>query len=171
MRGILFAEIDGIKFFKCDTFWSKSEKIRNAKIYSSLNHDNIQEFERLLKPVIPSYHLKEDDLELIEDSIKKYKDRIIKLNGSILGYYLLDDNMLENAYRIKEGISIDDLGKPNYLWVVKINESNIEKSKKVESNKSLLINFETSVFVTYIDYRNINRENVIDDILKQKSEN
>lgn|SRR5574343_180485 len=170
MKGILFTEIDGIKWFKCDTFWSKSEKLRNAKIYSSLSHDNIQEFERLLKPVIPSYYLK-NDLESPEDSINNYRDRIIELNGSILGYYPLDDNVLEDTYRIKEGINIDDLGKPNYLWIVEINESKIKESKESESNltksyPTQLVNFDTKIFTTYVDYKSINRKNIINNILK-----
>ncbi len=39
MTAIYFLEIDKVKFYKCDTFWSRSEKINNAKLHDDSKYD------------------------------------------------------------------------------------------------------------------------------------
>ena len=80
MRAVYFIEKDGVKYYKCDTFWSKSTDITNAKI-----HDDSR-VEDFLKSLI--YGLKID------------VDNVI--NGSIYGYQTFDESQLDSPYSLKK---------------------------------------------------------------------
>ena len=75
MRAVLFVEIKGVKYFKCDTFWSKSENPRNTKIYSN---DRMSELKDWLQSIFP-YNIYEDMFEAVYE----------KYNNAKLGYSTL----------------------------------------------------------------------------------
>ena len=50
MNAVYFIEKNGVKYYKCDTFWSKSNKIENAKIHNDSQYDQ----ERFLYSLLDS---------------------------------------------------------------------------------------------------------------------
>lgn len=104
MKSIYFIESNQIKYYKTDTFWSKSIDYRNAKEHDD-SKDNQERFlESLL--FLPNNSEKTEDL--LNKTIKFY-------NNSIYGYQTLDnDNNILDTFYLKliefngsEFISID----------------------------------------------------------------
>lgn len=80
MRAVYFIEKDGVKYYKCDTFWSKSTDITNAKI-----HDDSR-VEDFLKSLI-----------YVSTLISKHV-----INGSIYVYQTFNESQLDNPYSLKK---------------------------------------------------------------------
>jgi hypothetical protein len=70
MNAIYFIEREGIRYYKCDTFWSKSKKIENAKIHTDSEHDQ----ERFLKSLLYPLENRKEDVNPIENLIKQFQD-------------------------------------------------------------------------------------------------
>jgi len=70
MNAVYFIEKNGVKYYKCDTFWSKSDKIENAKIHNDSENDQ----ERFLKSLL--YSLDRGDVrgDVSEDIINFFQD-------------------------------------------------------------------------------------------------
>ena len=52
MKAIFFVEIEGIRFYKTDTFWSKSKDFTNAKVHTDSEDDKRRFFAPLIESVI-----------------------------------------------------------------------------------------------------------------------
>lgn len=156
MRAVLFVEIKGVKYFKCDTFWSKSENPRNAKIYSN---DRMSELKDWLQSIFP-YNIYENMFEAVYE----------KYNNAKLGYFTPDESLYENSFILKEGTKVEDLGDPKYLWVIKMNpisEWKLEYRNEKEGERRSANVMEDSLG-TFLDYTEEHRDEVISDILKEK---
>ena len=155
MRAVLFIEIEGVKYFKCDTFWSKSENPRNAKVYSN---DRMSELEGWLQSVFPHNIY----VDMIETIYNRY-------NNAKLGYFTPDESLYENQFILKEGTKVEDLGSPTYLWTIKMNpisEWKLEYREDKGERKSADVK-EKSLGV-FLDYKKEHRDEVINTILKEK---
>jgi hypothetical protein len=156
MKAVIFVETkEGIEF-KCDTFWSKSSKPRHAKVYS----DNPNELKGWLQSILPS-NIYKDRIEYVND----------KYQGAKLGYFTPDDNLFEGPYNLKDDLTIDQLGKPKYLWSIEMNEvsdwiikrDNISNEKGRES-----VDFDSSSLGRFVDYKQTHRNDIISEVLKEK---
>lgn len=157
MKAVIFVETkeNGV-LFKCDTFWSKSEKPRNAKVYS----DDPTQLKGWLQSVLPH--------NVYKDLLNEVKDRY---DGAKLGYFIPKEELYENQYCLKGDVTIEDLGKPTYLWSIKMNEvsdwvikrDNICNEKGRES-----IDFDSKSLGTFIDYIQTHRDDIINEVLKEK---
>lgn len=154
MKVVIFVETkEGIQF-KCDTFWSKSPYASDAKIYSNSNS-----LKALLQSVLPHNIY---DMKYIRDTYDDAK----------LGYFIPDISLYENDYRLKNYTKIDDLGKPVYLWVIKMNDISewvIEKVYPITHNddKELFV-VDVGSIGLFIDYKQTHRDELIEDILNKK---
>lgn len=160
MRTVIFVETKFGLYFKCDTFWSQSEKPENAKIYS----DNMPELKNWLQSILPS--------NIYEDRIEYVKD---KYDGAKLGYFTIKNDVLfEGAYRLKDGTEIKDLGKPNYLWIIKMNDiSNwVIKSRRPGKTENKTdresIDVDPKSLGYFLDYKETHRNDVLNDVLNEK---
>jgi len=70
MNAIYFIEREGVRYYKCDTFWSKSKNIENAKIHTDSEHDQ----ERFLKSLLYPLENRKEDVNPIENLIKQFQD-------------------------------------------------------------------------------------------------
>ena len=77
MRAVYFVEIEGIKYYKIDSFWSKSKDFTHAKIHDDSKNDKDRFFTSLISGLKP-YKVEEHD---DEDWVK-----IQRWNGSLYGY-------------------------------------------------------------------------------------
>ncbi len=103
-RAIYFIERDGIKYYKCDTFWSKSDKTTNAKIHDDSDHDKNRFFTSLCSGFKPwnTEELNDKDYNII----KNYE-------GGFYGYQtILDDITKETTFTLSESSNLSD---PIYL--------------------------------------------------------
>jgi hypothetical protein len=159
MKSVIFVETknEGI-MFKCDTFWSKSENPRHAKVYSN---SSTKELKGWLQSVLPSH--------VYTDMIEKTKDKYDKAN---LGYFTPDENLFENQYYLKKDVSIKDLGKAKYLYTIQMNDTSKwiikkeHKSKKEGERDS--VNLDTKSIGYFIDYKQCHRDDIINEVLKEK---
>jgi len=90
MIAIYFIESNRIKYYKTDTFWSKSKYALHAKEHDDSKYDQ----ERFLESLL--YFPNKDD---------KSKDELLKVidfyDNSIYGYQTLDDNKnILNTYHL-----------------------------------------------------------------------
>jgi hypothetical protein len=97
MVAIYFIESNGVKYYKADTFWSKSKDQLHAKEHNDSQHDQ----ERFLESLLYFHNIAD-----------KSKDDLVKIiefyDNSIYGYQTLDDNKtILNTYHIKL-IQFDD---------------------------------------------------------------
>jgi hypothetical protein len=156
MKAVIFIETkEGIQF-KCDTFWSKSEKPKNAKIYS----DNPTELKGWLQSVLP-HTIYKNRLEYVRD----------KYQGAKLGYFTPDETLFESPYNLKSYITTDQLGKPTYLWSIKMNDISewvIKKEHPDEKDEEVTVDVETESLGEFIDYKQTQRDKIISDVLKEK---
>lgn len=159
MRTLLFVEIKGKKHFKCDTFWSKSTKVKDAKVYNSEN--SIDGLKKLLHPVISGFY-KSDD-ETIEQATEEYKIWVAQYEGAKLGYFRVSVGMLKDVYSMKD-VEVEYLGTPIYLWTISLRDSS-EWKIKVDYPT---LNMET--VADFIDYKQFHRNEIIGDILKKESD-
>lgn len=110
MKAVYFIEKDGVKHYKCDTFWSTSANQKNAKIHSDSIYDQDRFFESATYPIS----------KINENTEEKTKDFF---DNSIYGYQSFDDDALLNEYSIKEDYNLPD---PTYLKLIKFTENGFD---------------------------------------------
>lgn len=158
MRAVIFIETKNGLFFKCDSFWSQSERPDHAKVYSN---DSLSELKGWLQSVLP-YNVYKDRIDFVKD----------KYDGAKLGYFTPTEDLYRDSYCLKAGTEVKDLGKPIYLWIIKMNDVSdwvIKKEtpadpKDPKSKDS--IDFDSKSLGEFIDYKQSHRDEVIGDILK-----
>jgi hypothetical protein len=156
MKAVIFVETKEGVLFKCDTFWSKSEKPRNAKVYS----DDPSQLKDWLQSIMPH--------NIYKDMIEKVK---LRYDGAKLGYFTPNVDLFDGSYSLKEGVSVEDLGNPTYLWYIKMNEiSNwIIKRDNISSEDGReSVDFESKSLCEFIDYKQTHREEILNEVLKEK---
>ena len=131
MKAIYFLQdTEGVKYYKMDTFWSKSRDFTHAKVHSDSEEDKIRFFNSLLSTFIKWNNLPYTDEEF---------DRLQKWNGSIYGfqrvlveksdgYSLLEDTVLSEPIYLKV---IDRFVKDGFL---EISDARIFMREKLLSN-------------------------------------
>jgi len=132
-------------YFKTDTFWNKAKQLQSAKIYS----DDDEQVERWLKSGIFPNSIYNDK---VDEVIERYSD-------SLLGYITIDDSLL-TGWSIKKDISIEDLGKPKYLYILRV--------KPIEEWKydvEYIIKHDNNCYY-FEDYIQVSRDTKISEILK-----
>jgi len=157
MKAVIFVETSDKKvLFKCDTFWSKSENPRDAKIYS----DNPSELKGWLQSVMPH--------NIYKDMLEKVKDRY---DGANLGYFIPKDELFENSFCLKDGVVLSDLGKPTYLWSIKMNSVSdwvITKEHKGDKDEKESVDVDNKSLCEFLDYRSAHRDEILREVLKEK---
>jgi hypothetical protein len=132
MRAIFFIEIEGVKYYKADSFWSKSKNFTHAKIHTDCKDDKDRFFKSLVSGLKPYPSGTEwDD----EDWVK-----IQRWQGSLYGYQtvvsegksdrwtLSEDSVLSKPYYLKRIDTVDRKGEVEFSDAVvvlrdqKINE-------------------------------------------------
>jgi hypothetical protein len=113
MKALMFIQKnDGVIYYKCDTFWTESSKVNHAKIYG----DNDQsEIDKWLTPY--GYNIEiylKDNPNELDNYVKKY-------DGCKMGYRTINDNLLQNAWRLKDDVEEKDLGNVIYTHEIKMN--------------------------------------------------
>jgi hypothetical protein len=158
MKALLFVEIDGKKYFKCDTFWSQSFNPEHAKIYS----DDSSQLKGWLQSAIHGYIYKSKD-KTLEGSIEEWKIWIKKHEGAKLGYLpISNQDLFKNAFSLKEGTKVEDLNKPVYLWMIRLKDES-EWTLKSSDEKSADYDLYT---VRYFDeYKQFHRDEIIGELL------
>jgi hypothetical protein len=150
MKALMFIKTkDNQYLFKADTFWSKVKDPRQAKVYPNDGSD----LERWLKSGIIPWNIYKSK---IDEVIEKYSD-------AILGYFTPDESCFEGYYNIKEGIGVSDLGKPKYLYILRIKPFDQWVIEKEDEESIYPKNGENIYFDDYIQ---VDRNNKIEDILK-----
>lgn len=107
MRALIFIQTnDGVVHYKCDTFWSTSPKVKHAKVYSSDNQKNVDDW---ITPF--DYNIKltlEKKPELLQEILDKY-------DGCKMGYRNVDDSILtNNGSCVKEDTTDEQLRVLNF---------------------------------------------------------
>lgn len=154
MKAVLFMETKkGEILFKCDTFWSQSDKPSNAKVHSD---DSYQDLKRWLQAVLPS--------NIYTDKVQHVID---KYDGGKLGYFTPNEDLFESNFSLKKDVDVSQLGKPTYMWVIKLrdfSEWNCKANKYDSDRKSIDVND----IGEFIDYRVEHRDEILSDILNEK---
>lgn len=156
MKAVIFVETkEGIQF-KCDTFWSKSARPDRAKVYS----DDPNQLKSWLQCVLP-HTIYKNRLEKVRETY----------DGAKLGYFIPSENLFKNSFILNDGVSIEELGRPTYLWSIKMNDVSewvIKKEHPDEKDSEDTVDVETESLGEFIDYKQTRRDEVIGDILKEK---
>lgn len=156
MKAVLFMETKkGEILFKCDTFWSQSDKPSNAKVHSD---DSYQDLKRWLQAVLPS-NIHTDKVHHVID----------KYDGCKLGYFTPSEDLFESNFSLKKDVGVSQLGKPTYMWVIKLrdfSEWDCKPNKYDENRKSI----DVDNIGEFMDYRVEHRDEILSDILKKESE-
>ena len=125
MRAIYFIEIDGEKYYKCDTFWSKSRDKKHAKIHNDEQYDQDRFFTSLIGGFKPY-----NTSELSDDEFQKMK----RYEGGLYGYQtILDEPTKETAWSLLEESKLSD---PIYLRQI----TSISKEGKTDSIDYKVVN-------------------------------
>lgn len=105
MKAIYFLEKNNIKYYKCDTFWSKSKDRQRAKIHDDSKYDQDRFFDSAMST-----------LKRIGDHNNEEKDSIKNFfEGCIYGYQNFEDDQLKNDFSLKED---SEVSEPVYLKVI-----------------------------------------------------
>ncbi len=113
MKALIFIQTnDGKIYYKCDTFWSKSDKINYAKIYRDDNQDEIDKW-------ITSYDY--NIHEYLKKNPDKMNDIIESYHNCKMGYRTVNDSFLKDEFTLKEDIKDKDLGELIYTHQIHIN--------------------------------------------------
>lgn len=106
MKILLFIKAnDGNIYYKCDTFWTISQKLNNAKVYT-LKDD--KEIDKLLTSF--DYNIK----YTIQKDPEKEKTTINMYNGAKMGYRYVDESLLTNGgYTVPQEVE-DKIGELIY---------------------------------------------------------
>ena len=127
MRAIYFIEIEGVKYYKTDTFWTKSSDFTNAKIHEDTSYDKNRFFNSLITGLKPLSD------ELLEDEDWVNVQRFI---GSIYGYQtilsessvflpLSRDVILSKPFYLKKIDSVNRKGEVEWTDYMVINRDNL----------------------------------------------
>jgi len=113
MKALIFIETKGQIDYKCDTFWSRSNKISDAKIY---NDDSQDQIDRWITPF--DYSIE----KLLEKNLDN-SDKIIDIyNNCKMGYRIIKNEFLDSSgFSAKSGTEEKDLGPLIYTHQVIIN--------------------------------------------------
>jgi len=113
MKALIFIETKGQIDYKCDTFWSRSNKISDAKIY---NDDSQDQIDRWITPF--DYNIE----KLLEKNLDN-SDKIIDIyNNCKMGYRIIKNEFLDSSgFSAKSGTEEKDLGPLIYTHQVIIN--------------------------------------------------
>lgn len=154
MKTVIFIEIKGVIHFKCDSFWSMSQRPDHAKVYSS---DGIDDLKSWLQSVLPT-NIYKDKMDYVRD----------RYHGSKLGYFSPDEILYKNSFILKDETLVEDLGPPKYLWKIEMNDTSewIITKEDLSDKPSIYVDRES--LGRFIDYRQFNRDEVIDSLLKEK---
>ena len=126
MRSIYFIEIEGVKYYKTDSFWSKNKDFTHAKIHTDSKDDKQRFFTSLisgLKPY-PTGTAEWDD----EDWIK-----IQRWKGSLYGYQTVVSEGESDRWTLSED-SI--LSEPKYLKRI----DSVTKTGEIEFSDEIVLN-------------------------------
>jgi hypothetical protein len=118
MEAIYFVESNGVKYYKTDTFWTKSKDYTHAKSHNDSEYDITRFFESLL-------HYPNNPNRSSEFDFVGFYD------NSLYGYQTIDDSNVIMTHYVK------------------------------------IIKYEDGKFIG-IDYKQINRDNKINDILNNE---
>ena len=127
MRAIYFIEIQGTKYYKTDSFWSKSKDFTDAKIHDDGKNDKERFFTSLISGLKP-YKIEEHD---DEDWVK-----IQRWNGSLYGYQtilsdikdrwtLAEDTILSKPFYLKRIDSVSRKGETEWSDAIVIKRDNL----------------------------------------------
>jgi len=105
MKAIYFLEKDNVKYYKCDTFWSKSKDRQNAKIHDDSEYDQDRFFKSALYSLSRIGNYNEEE----KDSIKNF------FEGCIYGYQTFDEDQLQSQFSLKED---SEISEPVYLKMI-----------------------------------------------------
>jgi hypothetical protein len=117
MKALIFIQTnDGKIYYKCDTFWTKSHHIYDAKIYDDNSQSEIDKW-------ITSYEWN------IHEQLKRKPDdfdELIQLyDGCRMGYRTLADIFLEaHGFSLRQDVRDQDLGDLIFTHQVQINGLN-----------------------------------------------
>lgn len=114
MKAVYFMEKNGVKHYKCDTFWSMSTNQKNAKIHDDSIYDQNRFFD------VITYRLNKVNEEL---DLEKAKEIINFYNGSIYGLQTFEDDALSNQFSLKEDYKLSD---PIYLKIITITDDGFD---------------------------------------------
>jgi len=123
MRAIYFVEIEGIKYYKTDSFWSKSKDFTHAKIHDDSRNDKDRFFTGLIGGVKP-YNMEEHDEE---DWVK-----IQRWNGSLYGYQTVISDGKSDRWTLAEDAV---LSKPFYLKRI----DSVSRTGEVEWSDAIVV--------------------------------
>jgi hypothetical protein len=151
MKALMFIKTkDNQYLFKADTFWSKSITPRGAKVY---NDNSKEDIEGWLKSGILPWSIYKSK---VDEVIEKYSD-------GVLGYFTPDESLFETQYSVKENTEVKDLGKPNYLYILRIKPLDEWIIGKEDND---LIYPKNAENIYFDDYIQLDRDNKIENILK-----
>ncbi len=112
-RIVYFIEKDNVRKYKCDTFWTMSEKIENAKIHSDGDHERF--FQSYLDTLIILRNRK--------NTHEHIKEKVI---GEIFGYCILDENNFPISVNylkiITDIIGLDEIKFDDYKKILRNNK-------------------------------------------------
>lgn len=129
-QAIYFVESKGVKLYKCDSFWTKSTRVDDAKIHDDSEYDKKRFFDSLTSDVKP---WKSDTLS--DEEFKRLKDRY---NESLYGYQTIEgptngitiaeDCKLSDPVYLRQIISIDQKGEFDSIdYKVKMRDDKINQ--------------------------------------------
>ncbi len=151
MKAILFLKTkDGQYLFKGDSFWTKDKNPDFSKVYSN---DNITEVEGWLKNGVFPWNIYKDKIQIVID---RYHD-------ASLGYFTPSDDKYSTPHNIAPGTTIDELGDPKFLYILKVKPFS-EWIISKEDDDSITPDSKSVVY--FEDYTQIHRDEVLTDILK-----
>lgn len=101
MNAVYFIEKEGVKHYKCDTFWSRSTDITDAKIHDD---SRVGDF---LNSLINGY----------------LKDGGSELDGSIYGYQTFEESQLENRFFLKPN---PEILQTYYVNIIRVKNGRFE---------------------------------------------
>lgn len=97
---------------------------------------------------------------IFKDKIDMVIDRY---DNGILGYFTPDESKYQGVHNLKKGTTIDELGKPTYLWLIKLKPFDEWVITK-EDDES--ITPDTKSMCTFEDYTEYHRDEILKDVLK-----
>lgn len=117
MRAVYFIEIEGVKYYKTDSFWSKSKDFTHAKIHDDSQSDRERFFMSLLsglKPRTDGVHNDEDWKKVQRWIGSLYGYQTVVSEGNSDRWTLSEDTILSKPYYVKRIDSIDRSGKAEF---------------------------------------------------------
>ena len=122
MKAIFFVEIEGIRFYKTDTFWSKSKDFTNAKVHTDSEDDKRRFFAPLIERLKPYKKFEHSDDEF---------DKIKKWIGALYGYQKVIKEVSDGWTLSKDS----ELSDPVYLRII----DSVNKFGDVDSSDAKIV--------------------------------